>query len=90
MFEDIIAVLETAGIEFIEDYEGGTITIDIAGMDKAELVMVISTVNDTGAEFMIDDIAITITGLDQMGLEEVDAGLEDDLDMQQMALDEMF
>lgn len=62
MFEDIIAVLDSAGVEYNEDYEAGTLTVDVANLDKDTLIEVISTVQASGLDFTIDATSLVVQG----------------------------
>lgn len=77
MFEDIITTLDELGVTYTEDYDMGSLTIDIADIDKSLLVEVINAI--MGYDFTIDDTSITVNGGEPLPEE---ASAED------MALDE--
>ena len=62
MFEDLIIQLDELGVPYSEDYDAGTLTIDIADIDKSILIDVIVALNDGGHVFNITDTNITIEG----------------------------
>lgn len=62
MFEDIIATLDSLGVTYMEDYDAGTLTIDIDAVDKLALVEIISMLNNGGFTYDIDDISIVVYG----------------------------
>lgn len=64
MFEEIITTLDELGITYDEDYDNGTLTIDIADIDKSVLVEIINAINSY--DFTIDDSSITVTGGEPM------------------------
>lgn len=93
MFDEIIAQLDAMGIKYTEDYEAGTLTIDVASMDKEKLIGVIQALNDTGLPFSIDASSIVVTGIpsedtpaQEVPMEEAPA--EGSTDPNQVALDE--
>lgn len=62
MFEDLIAQLDSFGVTYTEDYEMGTLTVDIASVDKSVLVDIIIALNDGGYVFSITEDSITVEG----------------------------
>ena len=60
MFEDLIMQLEDLGVEYVEDYEAGTLTIPIEDIDKVELIEIINAVNNSGLLFTIDEISLIV------------------------------
>jgi len=60
MFEDLIVSLDEMGVQYTEDYEAGTLTVDVGSMDKVMLINVIQLANDSGMEFSIDENSLTI------------------------------
>lgn len=62
MFEDLIMQLDELRVPYSEDYDAGTLTIDIADIDKSILIDVIVALNDGGHVFNITDTSITIEG----------------------------
>lgn len=62
MFEDLIAQLDEMGVPYNEDYEAGTLTIDISNIDKADLVDVIIMLNNSGETFDISESSIVVQG----------------------------
>lgn len=61
MFEELITQLDEMGVAYTEDYEAGVITIDIADIDKAQLIEVINVLNGYDMPFTIDDTSITVS-----------------------------
>lgn len=62
MFEDLIVQLDEIGVTYSEDYEVGTLTIDIADLDKSVLIEVIMALNAGGYMFDINESSITVEG----------------------------
>ena len=62
MFEDLITQLDSLGVEYIEDYDVGTLTVPVDNMDKIQLIEVINIVNNSGMMFNIDDASLVISG----------------------------
>lgn len=62
MFEDLITQLDSLGVEYIEDYDAGTLTVPVDNMDKIQLIEVINIVNNSGMMFNIDDASLVISG----------------------------
>lgn len=64
MFEELITELDMIGVAYTEDYDTGTLTIDIADIDKTQLIELIVLVNGYSMPFDITDTAITVTSLE--------------------------
>lgn len=62
MFEDLIVQLDEFGVTYTEDYDIGTLTIDISSVDKSVLIEIIMALNNGGYMFTIDDSSITVEG----------------------------
>lgn len=62
MFEELITQLDEYGVTYTEDYDMGTLTIDIASVDKSVLIDIIMTLNNGGYMFNIDESTITVEG----------------------------
>lgn len=62
MFEDLILQLDDMGISYSEDYDLGTLTIDIADVEKSVLIDVIIALNNGGYMFTITETSITVEG----------------------------
>lgn len=60
MFEDMIMQLDEMGVAYTEDYDTGTLTIDVSGLDKVALIGVIQMVNGSGMEYTIDEASLVI------------------------------
>lgn len=60
MFEDVITTLDSLGVEYEEDYDNGTLSINIADVDKSTLVEIINSL--MGMDYTIDDSSITVNG----------------------------
>lgn len=71
MFEEIIATLEEYGVEYTEDFEAGTLNIDIATVEKTDLIAIIQALTNQGLDFDIDEAAITVHGGDIMTEEDM-------------------
>ena len=88
MFEDIIAQLDSLGVTYTEDYDDSrdvpVLIIDVANIDKAQLISIISIVNTSGFELDINENTLTVYGSNAPA---VPAGEED---AQAVALDDMF
>lgn len=59
MFEDLIAQLDEMGVPYTEGEND--LTIDISGVDKADLVDIIIMLNNSGETFDITEDSITVT-----------------------------
>jgi hypothetical protein len=70
MFEDLIMQLEELGVEYIEDYDAGTLTIPVEDIDKVDLIEIINAVNNSGLLFTIDEISLIVQGGDASYEEE--------------------
>lgn len=88
MFEEIIAALEELGVEYTEDYDAGSLTIDIADIDKSNLIAIISTLNSLGEMFEITDTEIVVNSTLEMQSEEEAEDTE--MMMDEDALNEML
>lgn len=73
MFEEAINQLESMGIPYTES-EDGSLTIDISGADKSDLVTIISFLNDNGLDYTIDAESIVVTSLGEPVEPEMDLG----------------
>lgn len=62
MYEDLITQLDSLGVTYEEDEEGG-LTINISDIDKDTLVEIISALNNLGETFDIDADTITLSGV---------------------------
>jgi hypothetical protein len=71
MFEEIIATLEEYGVEYTEDFEAGTLNIDITTVEKTDLIAIIQALTNQGFDFDIDEAAITVHGGDIMTEEDM-------------------
>jgi hypothetical protein len=71
MFEEIIATLEEYGVEYTEDFEAGTLNIDIATVEKTDLIAIIQALTNQGFDFDIDEATITVHGGDIMTEEDM-------------------
>ena len=79
MFEDLLMQLDELGVTYTED-EMGTLTIDIADVDKSILIDVIITLNDGGYMFDITETSITVEGGEsEEALEEEDTAYSEDM-----------
>lgn len=85
----MIVQLEAIGVTPSEDMEAGTLSISVSDVDKVTLIEIIRMLNDSGMEFTIDETSIMVQGTPMdmdMGMD--DMMMEDDADMQELALDE--
>jgi hypothetical protein len=78
MFEDLIAQLDSIGVEYIEDYDTGTLTIDVSTMDKVTLINVINIVTSFNLPFTVDESTLVVTGMGEVEPMEEE---EDTVDM---------
>lgn len=76
MFEDLIVQLDELGVTYSEDYDAGTLTVDIADVDKLVLIDIITMLNDGGYAFSITESTITVEG----GVEPVEEPTEESYD----------
>lgn len=60
MFEDLIVQLDEMGVSYTEDYDAGTLVIDIADVDKMLLVEIIQLL--TSYTFDLTESTITVQG----------------------------
>lgn len=60
MFEDLIVQLDELGVSYTEDYDAGTLVIDIADVDKMLLVEIIQLL--TSYTFDLTESTITVQG----------------------------
>ena len=60
MFEDLIVQLDEMGVSYTEDYDAGTLVIDIADVDKMVLVEIIQLL--TSYTFDLTESTITVQG----------------------------
>ena len=90
MFEDLIAQLDGMGVEYTEDYDAGTLTVDVGAMDKVQLISVIQTVNDSMLPFTIDENSLVVTGGDMPSEEPLEEEPAEEMPAEQMAMEDMF
>lgn len=89
MFEDIIMEIEALGLEYTEDYEAGTLTVDIAAADKTDIINVVSILTSMDVDFTIDEASIVVMDMVMEDMpEEEDATMDEDY--QDAALEDMF
>lgn len=69
MLDAIISELDAIGVPYEEDYDAGTLTIDISAVDKTELINLIRFLTDTTVPFTIDETTIIVT-VDATPMEE--------------------
>ena len=69
MLDAIISELDAIGVPYDEDYDAGTLTIDISAVDKTELINLIRFLTDTTVPFTIDETTIIVT-VDATPMEE--------------------
>lgn len=62
MFEELIVQLDELGVTYTEDYDAGTLTIDIADADKSLLIDIIMVLNDSGYMFDINESSVIVEG----------------------------
>lgn len=88
MFEELIASLDEMGLEYVEDYDAGTLTVDVGVIDKVQVINLIQAVTDLGLEFTIDEASLVVTGGDTP---EAPEELEEPEEFnQEDAMNEMF
>lgn len=90
MFEDLITQLDGMGVEYTEDYEAGTLTIDVGTMDKVQLISVIQLINDSMLPFTIDENSLVITGGEMPSEEPMEEIPAEEVSAEQAAMDDMF
>lgn len=90
MFEDLITQLDGMGVEYTEDYEAGTLTVDVGTMDKVQLISVIQLINDSMLPFTIDENSLVITGGEMLSEEPMDEMPAEEISAEQAAMDDMF
>ena len=90
MFEDLITQLDGIGVEYTEDYEAGTLTIDVGTMDKVQLISVIQLINDSMLPFTIDENSLVITGGEMSSEEPMEEIPAEEISAEQAAMDDMF
>lgn len=91
MYEEIIGQLDAIGVAYNEDVEAGSLTVDVAAMDKVQLIEVINIMNGAGLPFDINETTLTVSGFEMEPMEEPEPEEPaEGVDAQQMALDEMF
>lgn len=74
MFEELIVQLDELGVAYTEDYDTGMLTVDIADVDKAVLIDIISALTSGGYTFDITETTITVEG----GAAPVDEEFDED------------
>lgn len=90
MFEDLITQLDGMGVEYTEDYEAGTLTVDVGTMDKVQLISVIQLINDSMLPFTIDENSLVITGGEMPSEEPMEEIPAEEISAEQAAMDDMF
>lgn len=90
MFEDLITQLDGMGVEYTEDYEAGTLTVDVGTMDKVQLISVIQLINDSMLPFTIDENSLVITGGEMPSEEPTEEMPAEETSAEQAAKDDMF
>ena len=92
MFEELITQLDPMGVQYTEDYDAGTLTIDVSVMDKVTLIPVIQLVADSALDFTIDESSLTVMGAAEAMVEPmVEEEVPTDLGgMQDDALGQLF
>ena len=90
MFEDLITQLDGMGVEYTEDYEAGTLTVDVGTMDKVQLISVIQLINDSMLPFTIDENSLVITGGEMPSEEPMEEMPAEEIPAEQAAMDDMF
>ena len=85
MFEDLIMQLDELGVAYSEDYDNGSLTIDIADVDKSILVDVIIALNDGGYMFSITESSITVEGgvTEEAPVEDEEAAYSEDMALEE-------
>lgn len=87
MFEELIAQLDQMGVTYQENMEDGSLTVNVADIDKVTLISVIQLANDSGLEFMVDEASLTIYGGEPVMEEPLE---EEPMDAQAAALEEFM
>lgn len=60
--EDLLLQLDDLGVTYTEDYEMGTVNIDIASVEKDVLVEIIMLLNEGMYAFTINESEIVVEG----------------------------
>lgn len=60
--EDLLLQLDDLGVAYTEDYEMGTVNIDIASVEKDVLVEIIMLLNEGMYAFTINESEIVVEG----------------------------
>jgi hypothetical protein len=89
MFEDIIMEIEALGLEYTEDYEAGTLTVNIAAADKTDIINVVSILTSMDIDFTIDEASIVVMDMVMEDMPEEEDATTDE-DYQDAALEDMF
>ena len=90
MFDELIAKLDSEGVQYTEDYEAGTLTISVEAMDKIQLVSVIQTINNAMLPFTIDETSLIVTGGSAPEEPPAEPEGEETPPAEEMALNDMF
>ena len=90
MFDELIAQLDGMGVEYTEDYEAGTLTMDIAIMDKSQLISIIQVINDAMLPFTIDEQSLVVSGGQPSVEESPEETTEEEVPAKQAAMEDMF
>jgi hypothetical protein len=90
MFEEILSKLDGMGVQYQEDPESGSVTIDVTALDKTQLLEVVIMANGSGFPFTLDDTTLVISlGPTSSTPSPMEAPMEPEGDYQAMAMDEM-
>lgn len=76
--EDLLLELDNLGVVYTEDPEMGTVTVDIADVDKTVLIDLIIMLNNNGYTFDLSDTAVTISVGAYDYAEEEEAAYDED------------
>lgn len=59
--DELLTQLDELGVTYTEDAEAGTVTVDVAAIDKSLLIDVIIMLNNNGYTYDVSDTSITIS-----------------------------
>jgi hypothetical protein len=81
--------IEALGLEYTEDYEAGTLTVNIAAADKTDIINVVSILTSMDIDFTIDEASIVVMDMVMEDMPEEEDATTDE-DYQDAALEDMF
>lgn len=88
MFDELVTMLDAMGVDYNENYDDGTLTIDISKLQKTEIISLVQAVNDTAMAFTIDESSLVVTGGEIIEEASMDEEVEATPSAEASALDE--